>query len=267
MSTIRATGSTLTNTVDINANNINVFNNGLKQYQNINEIFVNNSQIIEASKNTNNVYEYPSEDITDENISGLKSMLDYINSHSKKNVNYYYEDNNNIMYKKKINKSKKTLNLEDNNIYNKITNTITHIIRNWNYEDNNSMYIRKHINRSKKYFTYDDNTTYNKVNKITKNNTYKNYNISNINENFSHSKNIINNNITRKTIPNYIHEDNYYYFNKTVNGSSSNVDLTNYYNKAYIDEWISSFQNTMSYFDQRLTAVQQTLNPGPGSEY
>ena len=106
---------------------------------------------MEASKNTNNVYEYPSEDITDENISGLKSMLDYINSHSKKNVNYYYEDNNNIMFKKKINKSKKTLNLEENCIYNKITNTITHIFRNWNYEDNTSMYIRKQINRSKKY--------------------------------------------------------------------------------------------------------------------
>ena len=56
-------------------------------------------------------------------------------------------------------------------------------------------------------------------------------------------------------------------FNKTVNGSSSNVDLSNYYNKAYIDEWFSSFQNSMSYFDQRLTAVQQTLNPGHGSEY
>ena len=38
MCTFMATGSTLTNTVDINANNINVFNNGLKQYQNINEI-------------------------------------------------------------------------------------------------------------------------------------------------------------------------------------------------------------------------------------
>ena len=88
------------------------------------------------------------------------------------------------------------------------------------------MYIRKQINRSKKYFTYDDNTTYNKVNKITKNNTYKNYNISNINENFSHNRNIINNNITRKTIPNYIHEDNYYYFNKTVHGS--NVNLTSH---------------------------------------
>ena len=43
MTTIRATGSTLTNTVDINANNINVFNHGLKKYQNINEIFVNSS--------------------------------------------------------------------------------------------------------------------------------------------------------------------------------------------------------------------------------
>ena len=46
---------------------------------------------------------------------------------------------------------------------------------------------------------------------------------------------IINNNITRKTIPNFIQEDHYFYFHKTVNGSStSTVDLSNCYNKAYI---------------------------------
>ena len=30
-------------------------------------------------------------------------------------------------------------------IYKKITNTITHHMRNWNYEDNNNMYMRKQI--------------------------------------------------------------------------------------------------------------------------
>ena len=93
--------------------------------------------------------------------------------------------------KKKINNSKKTLNLEESNIYNKITNTITHIMKNWNYEDNTSMYIRKQINRSKRYFNYDENTTLNKVNKIVKKNTYKNYSISNINENFLSNKTIV----------------------------------------------------------------------------
>jgi hypothetical protein len=228
MATIRTTGASLTNTVDINANNISVFDNTQSKYININERYVNNSQIIESSLNGNNKFEYPIESISDKNVSGLKSMINYIENNNGKSSNYYFEDNSNIIIKKKINNSKKTLNLEESNIYNKITNTITHIMKNWNYEDNTSMYIRKQINRSKRYFNYDENTTLNKVNKIVKNNTYKNYSISNINENFLSNKTIINNNITRKTIPNFIQEDHYFYFHKTINGSStSTVDLSN----------------------------------------
>ena len=57
MATIRATGASLLNTVDINANNISVFDNKQEKYVNINDVYIRNSQIIEATKNENNKYE------------------------------------------------------------------------------------------------------------------------------------------------------------------------------------------------------------------
>ena len=193
MATIRTTGASLTNTVDINANNISLFDDNQNKYININEVYVNNSQTIESSLNGNK-YEYPQEDISDHNVSGLQSMINYIKNNKKSSI-YYYEDNSNFNIKKKINNSRKTLKFEENNIYNKITNTISHNIRNWNYEDNSNMYIRKQINRSKRYFNYDENTTLNKVNKTVKNNIYNNYSIPNIQANFLANKTIVNNNI------------------------------------------------------------------------
>ena len=77
---------------------------------NINEVHVNNSQIIESSLNGNNKYEYPQSDITDHNVSGLQSMINYIKS-NRKSSNYYYEDSN-FNIKKKIKNSSKTLNFE-----------------------------------------------------------------------------------------------------------------------------------------------------------
>ena len=153
------------------------------------------------------------------------------------------------------------------------------------------MYIRKQINRSKRYFNYDENTTLNKVNKTVKNSIYKNYSISNIQENFLSNKSVIHNNITRKVLPIFIQEDHYFYFNKTVNGSTNTpiinnnnitrktyqednnlyfnktVDLTKYYNKSYIDDYMASFQNLMTIFDQRLTSIQASINPSAGNQY
>ncbi len=43
MATIRATGASLTNTIDINANNISVFDDNQSKYININETHVNNA--------------------------------------------------------------------------------------------------------------------------------------------------------------------------------------------------------------------------------
>jgi hypothetical protein len=142
-------------------------------------------------------------------------MINYINTHTGKKPNYYfYEDNSNINIKKQINNSSKKYSYDETNIYNKITNTISHMMKNQILEDNSNIIIKKSINRSKKNYIYDDNTILNNINKTTTNKIYKHYSISNLNENFSSNKTIINNNITRKTIPNYIQEDNYFYFSK-----------------------------------------------------
>jgi len=54
---------------------------------NINERYVSNSQIIESSINGNNKFEYPIESISDNNISGLKSMINYIKNNNGKSSN------------------------------------------------------------------------------------------------------------------------------------------------------------------------------------
>ena len=224
MATIRTTGASLTNSVDINANNISVFDNKQSKYVNINQVYIHDSQIIEASQKENHKFEYPIEDINDDNISGLHSMINYINTHTGKKPNYYfYEDNSNINIKKKINNSSKKYSFDKNNIYNKITKTISHIMKNQIIEDNSNIIIKKSINRSKKNYIYDDNTILNKINKITNSNIYKHYSVSNLSENILSNKTIINNNITRKTIPNYIQEDNYFYFSKNYDSILSQI--------------------------------------------
>jgi hypothetical protein len=224
MAAIRATGASLLNTIDINANNISVFDNKQSKYININDVYIHNSQIIEASPNENNKFEYPIEDVNDNNISGLHSMINYINSHTGKKPNYYfYEDNSIINIKKKINNSSKKYSYDESNVYNKITNTISHIMRNQIVEDNSNIIIKKSKITSKKNYIYDDNTILNKINKITNSNIYKHYSVSNLQQNILSNKTIINNNITRKTIPNYIQEDNYFYFSKNYDTVISQI--------------------------------------------
>ena len=70
MATIRATGASLIITVDINANNISEFDNKQSKYINTNQLYFDDSQIIEASPNENNKYVYPIAEINDNNISG-----------------------------------------------------------------------------------------------------------------------------------------------------------------------------------------------------
>ena len=50
MATIRTTGANLTNSVDLNANNISVFDNTAGKYININDKYISTSEIIKATK-------------------------------------------------------------------------------------------------------------------------------------------------------------------------------------------------------------------------
>ena len=68
MATIRTTGASLTNSVDLNANNISVFDNTAGKYININDKYLNTSEVIKATKNEQLKYEYPSDKITDTNF-------------------------------------------------------------------------------------------------------------------------------------------------------------------------------------------------------
>ena len=57
-------------------------------------------------------------------------------------------------------------------------------MKNQTFEDNSSILVKKSINRSKKNYIYDDNTILNKINKITNNNIYKHYSMSDLQECF-----------------------------------------------------------------------------------
>ena len=96
-------------------------------------------------------------------------------------------------------------------------------MKNQTFEDNSSILVKKSINRSKKNYIYDDNTILNIINKITNSKIYKHYSISNLQENFLSNKTNIINNITRKTIPNFIQEDNYFYFSKSYDTILSQI--------------------------------------------
>ena len=229
MATIRTTGASLTNSVDINANSISLFDDATSKYLNIEKVFVNNSQIISAIQNENKEFEYPIEEISDNNISGLHSMINYINTHKGKKPNYYFEDNSNIIIKKKINNSKRTYSFDDNLTLNKTIKTTNNIKNNLIFEDYSSVVYKKHLITSKKNYYHDDNSVLNNIKKITHSNIYKHYSISNLHENFSTNKTIINNNITRKIIPNFIQEDNYFYFSK--NYDTVLTQLTNSINE------------------------------------
>ena len=91
-------------------------------------------------------------------------------------------------------------------------------------------------------------------------------------DNFNTRKNIKVTNVTTKRIPCYIHQDNHYYFNKTIVGSGS-VDLSNYYPKSYVDSFAINIQNLFSILSNRVLLLESQYNaltnqpPQPGNAY
>ena len=98
-----ANSCNMTNLINVHANSI-----GLLQGNAINDItdiFVDNSQIKTATLRADtNKYEYNNSDINNTNVSGLQSMINYINTHKPKTqpsinheeTNYYVKNVKNI---------------------------------------------------------------------------------------------------------------------------------------------------------------------------
>ena len=101
----RNNGLNMRNYIDILANSISLIDGD--EAINIRDLFVEETQIksnyeVEDPNTLIKSYEYITEDINDNNVSGLESMIRYIKSHSKsinKNIQNY-EDTTNIIRKK-----------------------------------------------------------------------------------------------------------------------------------------------------------------------
>ena len=120
----KSSGPSCSNIVDLVASSISLVDN-TGHYNDINDIFLHQDEVITANK-IGNKYEYPAESINDENVSGLQSMINYINTHMPKpKAGYSYEDNSITLIKKKVNNSSKHFNFEDNLTLNKINPSIT----------------------------------------------------------------------------------------------------------------------------------------------
>ena len=80
----RTTGASLKNTVDIIANSISLYDpSGSGRYNDINDVFVNQDQVISAEPNDRGIFEFPVDKINDDNVSGIQSMIDYIRTHNR----------------------------------------------------------------------------------------------------------------------------------------------------------------------------------------
>ena len=258
----RNNGLNMRNFIDILANSISLIEGD--EAVNIRDLFVEESQIksnyeVEDPITHKKSYEYNTEDINDESISGLESMIRYIKSHSKsinKNIQNY-EDTTNIIVKKDNHISNNYLLNNETSINNKsviyhlIKNHYSHysgedifnlniknnhkVINNFNNEDTVNFNIKKHNNTTINNYenktvhniSHEDNVIYNTIV-----NNYKNIIINLINNedtvNFNIKKhnNTTVNNYENKTVHNISHEDNVNY-NTTVNNSNKITNMIN----------------------------------------
>jgi hypothetical protein len=216
--------------VDVIANSIAIYDaTGNGHYTDLNEKFVNQSQVVSAERNQRAIFEYPDDQINNLNVSGLQSMIEYIRTHKPK-PSFTYEDNSLTIVKKRVNASKKQFLYEDNQTLNKINKTINKINKQYIFEDSNHYNVKKNFNKTTKQFFYDDNLILNKITNTTNNNSLKHYHTITVQDNHNLTKQTTINNMTTKIIPTYIYQDNCYYLTKGSDG----------YAKAYIDEYISN---------------------------
>ena len=259
----RTTGASCKNTVDIIATSISLYDaNGNGHYTDINDVFVNQDQVIVAEPNEKGIFEFPDDQVNDNNVSGLQSMIEYIKTHSRQKPNITYEDNSLTIVKKRVNASKKSFLYEDNQTINKINKTINKINKQFVVDDSSHYTIKKNHNKIIKQYFHDDNLVLHKINNTTNNNSFKNYHTVTLqdNHNFIEQTNV--NNRTTKIIPNYIHQDHYHYLAKSSDA----------YSKSYIDDWISNMQSIIDILSSRILTLENeyatlTNQNNPGSLY
>ena len=89
-----ATSCNMTNLISVQANQISLVQG--KAINDITNIFVENQRIKSATLQTDtNTYEYNIADISNTNISDLKSMINYVKTHKpKSHPSITYEENN-----------------------------------------------------------------------------------------------------------------------------------------------------------------------------
>ena len=189
----RNNGLNMRNFIDILANSISLIDGD--EAINIRDLFVEESQIksnyeVEDPITHKKTYEYMTEDINDDNVSGLESMIRYIKSHSNsinKNIQNY-EDTTNILVKK------------DNHISN------NYLLNNETFINNQS--VINHL--IKKYYShYSGEDIFNLNIKHNNHKVINNFiNEDTVNFNIKKHNNTTINNYENKTVHNISHEDN-----------------------------------------------------------
>ena len=126
----RNNGLNMRNFIYILANSISLIDDN--EAINIRDLFVEETQV-KSNHEVEKSYEYNTEDINDENISGLESMIRYIKSHSSnisKNIQNY-EDTTNIIVKKDNHVSKNYLSNNDTPLLINNKSVVNQFIKNY----------------------------------------------------------------------------------------------------------------------------------------
>jgi len=238
----------LTNSIDIVANSIHLLdenNNG----RNIFDLFIDASDVkIPIPKiNPNDEstrYDYIESDVNNDNVAGLKGMIDYLDSNYKSidepsNRNYIYEDNSQVIIKKNKKTTKKYL-YHDENILN-VNKSIRKNIYN-SFVNNDSFSLNKTIKKKNIYNNFQNNDTFNYQRKTIKQNTHNTFQN---NDNFTMNKktthhntfNTIQNNdnftMNKKTTQhnifnNFQQSETFNYQKKNINNEYTTKQIPNY---------------------------------------
>ena len=270
--------ASLTNSIDITANSISLLdenNNG----RNIYDLFIDASDVkIPIPKiNPNDEstrYDYIESDVNNDNVAGLKGMINYVSSNYKSitepsNRNYIYEDNSQVIIKKNKKTTKKYLYHDENilnvnksikrNIYNSFVNndsfslnkTIkkTHIHNSFHNNDNFTM--NKKTTQHNSYNSFINNDSFNFQKKNIKNNTFNSFHN---NDNFTMNKNVAHHN----TFNTFQNNDQFTSTKQITNNAYTTKQIPNY---VVIEQNFYVMKNkTIQSLIERITTLELQLS-------